>query len=300
MGEGEDVTPRLGSLAIEMRTGQRLVFDVDGDSTEPAGFVFGIVRSGSSLLNEVTHALAAANNRHFVDVGTPFFQAGVRELDFGHDPALLRLVCPGNIFGGFRFMPSVLAWSPVFERGPKVLMVRDPRDALVSLYFSDRSSHPMPRAGSIGDDLTWRMRRRRARARFTSIDEYVLEHAQYTAHALLAYIPLLHSSTARVIRYEDFVLDKPSLVLALAQHFRWEAPSSLVAEIAQTVDVRPSAEDPTAFVRQVLPGDHRTKLRPATIERLDWVLTDVMRPFGYAPLRPQSGAAASGSDGGPV
>jgi hypothetical protein len=47
--------------------------------------------------------------------------------------------------------------------------------------------------------------------------------------------------------------------------------------------VIPAEENPTEFVRKVVPGDHREKLGIATIRRLDEMLADEMATFGYIP-----------------
>jgi hypothetical protein len=45
--------------------------------------------------------------------------------------------------------------------------------------------------------------------------------------------------------------------------------------------VLPDAEQPTAFIRKVTPGDHREKLSPTIIEELNGVFADEMHLFGY-------------------
>ena len=49
----------------------------------------------------------------------------------------------GYCYGGFRFLPESFE-IPILGQVKSLLLVRDPRDMLVSHYFSTRSSHPAP------------------------------------------------------------------------------------------------------------------------------------------------------------
>lgn len=48
------------------------------------------------------------------------------------------------------------------------------------------------------------------------------------------------------------------------------------------MDRRPAQERPDKHVRRVTPGDHREKLQPATIARLNEAFGDVLERFGYS------------------
>ena len=60
------------------------------------------------------------------------------------------MIVPGRVYGGFRSMPLVFAQSELYRRSRKILLVRDPRDALVSEYFSLAYSHGLPEAEGDG------------------------------------------------------------------------------------------------------------------------------------------------------
>ena len=47
------------------------------------------------------------------------------------------------------------------------------------------------------------------------------------------------------------------------------------------VDVIPSKERSDEFVRRVIPGDHRDKLTPTTIDLLNHHFADFLTTFGY-------------------
>jgi hypothetical protein len=51
--------------------------------------------------------------------------------------------------------------------------------------------------------------------------------------------------------------------------------------ILAQVDEVPDSEDQKRFVRRVIPGDHRNKLQPETIKRLNNQLRESMFHFDY-------------------
>jgi hypothetical protein len=271
----------MATMALTLTSGRQIAFDVDAGGDGPAFFVLSLARSGSTLLNEIVEGLAAANGRRFIEVGVSFFEANIEVDEYSVDPALVRLVRPGNVYGGFRSLPPILAWSELFSTGRKVLLVRDPRDALVSLYYSDAYSHLVPEPTDGFDDVRRMMEERRQRARSMSIDDYVIERARPTARILMGYLPLIRSSTVRWLRYEDTIFEKSSLIASVAEHFGWKADDEVTARIVSTSDVLPEAENPLDFIRQVKPGDHVAKLRPATVVALNRILGAAMRPYGY-------------------
>jgi len=276
-GEGQ-----MQKVTIALKNGRHVTFDVDLGLEGPAFFVFGIRKSGSTLLNIIAAEMCRSNGRMFVNVGDKFFQGNVLAVDWQTDRALHALLHPGNTYGGFRNMPLAMLKNPLFESSPKVLIVRDPRDALVSEYFSDAYSHPIPSASSDSSDTATLMERHRQRALREGIDGYVLERAQSMVRTILEFRDVVNDPTTKVLKYEDYVFNKRELINVMAQHFSWSADENSIAAILNRVDIRPAKEDPQAFVRRVTPGDHREKLQPSTIATLDVVLLGAMRLMGYS------------------
>lgn len=130
--------------------------------------------------------------------------------------------------------------------------MRDPRDALVSKYFSVAFSRSLPPASTAADG---------------GVREGLLR---------LKDDPLL-----TVYRYEDVVLDKRPWITDIAKRLNLALPQPLLESILTAVDVDPSEERPTAFVRRVVPGDHLEKLAPGTIEELNSRFGDFLHAFGY-------------------
>jgi len=118
-------------------------------------------------------------------------------------------------------------------------------------------------------------------AQNSTIDDFVLNRVHFAANTLMECLPLLYSPTTVVLTYEEYVFDKAALIDRILTHFDWVAEPALIEEILSRADVFPETEDPGSHIRQVRPGDHRSKLRADTVDRLNQVLSEVMAPFGY-------------------
>src|SRR5215471_2383819 len=259
----------MGEVAIELRNGRNVSFEVDLGLEGPAYFVFGVRKSGSTLLNLIATALARLNGRRIVAVGDTFFNHNVPAIDWQYDPALAEIIHPGNIYVGCRDMPFALLGAPLFDQSPKILIVRDPRDALVSEFFSNAYSHTIPRPTGESSAVTDVLERERNNALTTGIDAYVVQRSQEMVRTILEFGAIVKSSTTKLVKYEDYIFKKRDLVELVANHFGWKVDENAMADILRRFDVRPTAEDPRAFVRKVTPGDHREKLQPATIMKLN-------------------------------
>ena len=161
----------------------------------------------------------------------------------------------------------------------EVFLFRDPRDALVSQYFSDAYSHQLPDAGPTLGDGRAAFEAKRAAALQTPIDDYVIAHARPMRRTLTEYAGLLDDPDCLCLRYEDVVFQKRRMVRHVLAHFGWTASPGQIDLLMAQIDTLPEAEDPTRFLRKAVPGDHRVKLRPDTIAALDKVLRPVLLRF---------------------
>ena len=270
----------MTEIPIGLANGRQLVFDLDTCRRGPAFFLLSVRKCGSTLFNGLGMALADANEVPFFDARR-FFLENIPVTQFLGDSGLLAALFPGNAYGGFRNMPRAFAEAELFVAGPKILLVRDPRDALVSEYFSNAYSHPIPLPHREGSDVTRLMLSQRLQARCLSIDESVLRRASGMTETMMEYATLVGSPSVTVVKYEDYIFDKAGLMRLIAECFDWNCDDGLIQRTLQWADVRPASEDPRAFVRQVTPGDHRNKLAPETIRCLDDLLAPAMNLFDY-------------------
>ena len=123
----------MSNVWVDLRNGRRVAFPAAAQGAlEDTCFVLGIRKCGSSIMNSMIADLARLNGRHYLDIAGGFFQSDVPERVWRHDPAACGALVPGQVHGGFRAMPLIFAGHPIFTAARKILLVRDPRDALVS------------------------------------------------------------------------------------------------------------------------------------------------------------------------
>jgi hypothetical protein len=279
---GRNCRSIVARVTVNLASGQQVPFQVDKDLGGPAYFVLGIRKCGSSLFNKLVIDLAKLNNRTFVNVAGRYFTSNIAAKDWVKDPANCAILYGGNVYGGFRIMPAAFAKAPLYREGKKILMVRDPRDALVSEYFSNAYSHRTPRRTQDAAPITDMLEKFRREALNTNLDEYVLKRARSLLSAFLGYVNQLNSPSMTVVKYEDYIFRKPDLIRLIARDFDMRVDDAQIAAIMAWADIRPEKETPTAFVRRVTPGDHREKLRPETISKLNTIMKPAMDTFGYA------------------
>lgn len=248
---------------------------------KPAWFLLGVRKSGSSIMNAMGAALAKMNDVNYVDVAGRLFEHGVGVPAWQRNEELGALLHGGNLYGGFRNAPIGLADHPLFRAGRAALLVRDPRDALVSEYFSNAYSHSIPAEGEARE----LMLAQRATALAANIAEYVRRMAPALRDTLREFRPFLGHRGLKLYRYESAILDKRGFLLDLCAHFGWQVSDRQLEMILGWADVMPEEERPTQFVRKVLPGDHREKLDAATIAHLDRLLAEELLLFGYEGAR---------------
>jgi len=253
-------------------------FEIRCRDEQPAQFLFGVRKSGSSIMNAMVESVARMNHVHYVDVAGRLFERGIRVAAWQNDAALGGLLHGGNLYGGFRNAPLGIATHPLLLASPKVLLVRDPRDALVSEYFSNAYSHAIPEQGAERDLLL----KQRSEALRSSIAEYVVRMAPSFRNTLREYAPFLEMPGLRLFRYETAILDKARFLRDLCAHFGWSLSDVQIGQILSWADVVPKEENPTSFIRKVHPGDHLEKLDGATIAKLNRILAGELARLGYA------------------
>jgi hypothetical protein len=185
-----------------------------------------------------------------------------------------------------------------------LLMIRDPRDCLVSRYFSFLGSHAAPSHLSAEQKSVWMQAMTELQEK-VDIDTYALDRAPGYLHNMQQMIAFTKASRRGVIiRYEDYIKDKLGLcrrVCAILDELKLHRASLLgrvassailkplsqsrrnaaLSRIASLHDILPQTEDLGSHVRHARPGDHLAKLRRDTINRLDAIFEPILREFSY-------------------
>jgi hypothetical protein len=241
-------------------------------------YVFALPRSGSVMLNNVVSVLMAENGVPVVDLPSFCFMHGIVM-----DTVILnyaQLFRPkGYCYAGFRAISTGMRGIVDQLPGKKILMVRDPRDMLVSLYYSLKLSHKFPKNGTVQFFSALNTSLEMTAA--TSIDAFCVAHIGIYLHILGDYMEFVDSKSVMVVRYEDIVFDKVGLALMLRDWFSLDIDAVRCRQMVAPFDVIPGCDRPADHIRQVLPGDHKRKLRPSTIDILNGALENFIRRFNY-------------------
>jgi len=264
--------------SIQLDSDHTLELEIPEPAARESFFLFGLHKAGSVLLNRTFSLCAAELGVPTIQISKAAFRAGIPDDQFNASPGLPQVLFPtGYCYTGFRYFPPYL--RAFFEAQPRlaILLIRDPRDILTSLFFSVAYSHTISTGEAGAEQLA-----ARDRAAAIGIDAYVLENTAFVRNEFASYDAILSSPRTKLYRYEDIVFSKiPWIQDAL--HFLGESlPDATVADIVEQVDRRPAQERPDKHVRRVTPGDYREKLQPATVTRLNEAFGDVLERFGYS------------------
>lgn len=245
----------------------------------PECYAFSIHKAGSTLMHKMIGEVCHSASIPGMSIPDTLFKEGIFEKDWEGDEHILDLIAPGRIYYGFRKFPIILLHESLRLKEKKsVLLVRDPRDALVSQYFSyggKNISHKLPdKNQEVFLEKT----------KFTSqmeIDQYVLQTAGGYRNKLKEYLEKLDSENLLLFKYEDIYFDKRKFLGDIFAHFGIAVESNLLDVIAARNDVRPEVEDTAQHIRKGMPGDHRNKLMPETIVKLNTIFAEIGASYGY-------------------
>ncbi|GJL92358.1 MAG: hypothetical protein DHS20C04_20170 [Hyphococcus sp.] len=166
-------------------------------------------------------------------------------------------------------MPVALAGKAASDK--LILNLRDPRDVLVSMFFSWGYSHP-----GVDKDL-------RARLRSEGLDEFVLRESAALKEKYELYVRnYLSLPDTILLKYEDFVLDRPAWLSAFLRlcdidpeqrHYIRLGKNNPAAKVRE--------EDKFSHIRKAAPGDHEEKLKAGTIAELNSAWANILPALGY-------------------
>lgn len=242
-------------------------------------YAFSIHKAGSTLMHSMIASVCRAAQIPSITIPDVLFREGIFEKDWECDSSILSLVTPGRVYYGFRALPPLLTEESVRLREKKsVLLIRDPRDALVSQYYSfggkhvshrlpDKNKEAFVESAKITEDLT--------------IDAYVLAAAPSYLNKMAAYRENLCFENVLLRRYEDIYYDKRKFLGEIFAHFGVEVSKEILDAVASRNDVRPASEDPGKHIRKGTPGDHIEKLQAETIQALNQIFRDMAACYGY-------------------
>lgn len=161
-----------------------------------------------------------------------------------------------------------------------ILSIRDPRDVLVSSYYSKTFSHIEPLKISSKHD---KFMQKKDWAKNVDINQYVLKEAE-TLHSILnKYMTILClNKNVGIVKYEDMILDYSKWLTTLVDLTGMKMSNSLEKElIDENLKRKPVNENKFSQNRKGIAGDYKEKLEKGTIEKLNTMFEPIISFFNY-------------------
>lgn len=265
---------------LRLKEGPDVVLSVPEPGKGPSSFLVGLPKAGSTLLNNLIGPISTAAGYQYFPLFNRLKSASIEPTEIDVDRSDSIFEPDGYCYGGFRGLPGAITLPP-FADGRTILLVRDPRDMLTSLFFSVAYSHRPPPARP-DSKLTANFNTRRNIALSSDINNFVIDRAKTTLSIFSAIENKLAKYNIKTYRYEDVVFDKLNWTNDMIDFLRLDVPGEIVERVVARNDVLPQVEDMREHVRTVAPGDHKRKLTGETIDRLDVMLRPVLTRYAYA------------------
>jgi len=233
-------------------------------------------KAASTFFVRFFHDIAVHSGLIHLDFDSYFANRQIPVARATADPAFLeRAYRPrGFLYGPMREMRQV----PDLSSYKVFLFLRDPRDVLVSYYYSMAFSHEIISAG---------MLEKRGEALRYDLDGYVREKTPWFAGVYRAYLDLLTLPAVLFLRYEDMVLSPRAFLEKIERFIGFTLPSDrkddiIRQELRQGVDNdKTDTEDIYSHRRSGRLRTYQEKLRPETIAYLNEQFARVLSGFGF-------------------
>lgn len=180
-----------------------------------------------------------------------------------------RFVATGRFYSPLRYYVDI----PDLPTYKVLVVLRDPRDVLVSRYFSERYAHVR---------LDDRFLEHCERVESMELDRFVLEYAEQVEEHYRLFMD--HAEDLRhalVISYEEVISDFEGFLRRVNEYADLGRSEEYVAEVAARESFTVTSEDKYAHKRSVKARNFEDKLAPETIAALNERFADVLDHFGW-------------------
>ena len=243
-------------------------------------YVFGMHKGGSTMLDNFFDVYCRVAKLRSISISDLLFRKGVSDDDYSADNSLVQLFEHKLLFRGFRYIPGfVLSHKYRFVDRPAVALVRDPRDCVVSAYFSFLKTHVI--TSGADSDAAARIQAERATHSQSTVDEYAEKEIQRFVGEIEGILAFAHPNLM-ISRYEDMIFQKAPFFRRVIEHLCLPWHEKAFERALAHVDVFPESERPDQHIRNVAPGNYKQKLSAVTIERISHQAREILAALDYA------------------
>ena len=250
-----------------------------GNAPKAPAYAIGMHKGGSTMLQDFFQIYSARSQIRSISISNALFKHGISDDEYTVNNNLVPLTLEKYLYFGFRYVPGfMLANKSRYLNYKGIALARDPRDCVVSAYFSFLKSHVVMSGAETS--AAQQIEAERSRHAASSIDEYALSEIGRFTEELCGFAYFAHENV-KIYRYEDIIFDKRPFFKEAIEFLGLEWNESSFEAALNRVDVLPDAERPDAHIRNVRPGNYKEKLQPETIARINARYRSVLDLFGY-------------------
>lgn len=267
------------AVQVSVTTGDRISISFPEPRGIDSFFAFGLHKSGSVLLNRMITDVCASLDIPVIALERDMFSQGYGPEDLQGDISSL-FEDRGYAYISFRtFWCRNVDYD--FSSRKKILLVRDPRDAMISYYFSTKCSHTIPDAGPLKKTLLDHRQELHETNEPAEAFEMIKTRSRLLRRDIEVYLNDLDGENTVIYRYEDIIFRKEEWLRHMLAFLGLSLGEEEIVEIARRQDVLPRQERPGKHIRQVVPGNYRKHFPEDIIAWLNEELRGVLRALGY-------------------
>jgi hypothetical protein len=267
----DDYSSSLGSLDFKLTDPVLLMGMHKGGST----MLHNYIRRYCNLLNLKSQF---SGKELYASLPEKLFAAGFSDAMFDGSAKVVEIIKTfPAIHLGWRQVPLAFLRHKYSLKGIKtIVLVRDPRDCVVSAYYSFLGRHVLP---DIEGSMTSQIIQERRAFASSTIEHYCRENYKRFVGEL-ARIAAFASPSLLIYRYEDIWPKRESFFKHIIEIIGLPLDSDAIHNCSQFIFVDPSA-DLSGHIRKGTPGDHIEKLSPPLVAELTSASRDLIGLFGY-------------------
>lgn len=180
----------------------------------------------------------------------------------------------GEIYAPLRFDINF----PGRESFKHIFFLRDPRDVLVSSFFSFGFTHALA-----PNDLRRETQlKRKADIQEKGIDQFVIEYAEEVLDRLNGYRKLRENCLSNLfLKYNDFTKDTATFIRKITDYIDVTLPDKVINEIVESARPIQSKVNPQSHKRSGKSGQFKEALKPETRNELNKIFKDVIEYWGF-------------------